>query len=118
MAARSRPRYTHRTMTSTDIFATLRARTVAALRELLPDLPAEAFARVQMEPPRDLAHGDMATNAALVVAKPAARPPPKLAAALADRLAALPRSRQRHPGRAGLRQPAAAASDFCAPSCR
>jgi arginyl-tRNA synthetase len=77
-------------MTSTDIFATLRARTISALRELLPDLPAEAFARIQMEPPRDLAHGDMATNAALVVAKPARQPPPKLAAALAEKLAALP----------------------------
>jgi arginyl-tRNA synthetase len=43
-----------------------------------------------MEPPRDLAHGDMATNAALVVAKPARQPPPKLAAALAEKLAALP----------------------------
>jgi arginyl-tRNA synthetase len=43
-----------------------------------------------MEPPRDLAHGDMATNAALVVAKPARQAPPKLAAALAEKLAALP----------------------------
>ncbi len=77
-------------MTSTDIFAELRARTVAALQDLLPELPAEAFAKVQMEPPRDPAHGDMATNAALVVAKPARQPPPKLAAALAERLAALP----------------------------
>jgi arginyl-tRNA synthetase len=77
-------------MTSTDIFAALRARTIAALQELLPELPAEAFAKVQMEPPRDPAHGDMATNAALVAAKPARQPPPKLAAALAERLATLP----------------------------
>jgi arginyl-tRNA synthetase len=73
-----------------DIFAALRARAVEAMRNLLPNLPEEAFARVQMEPPRDLTHGDMATNAALVVAKPARQPPPKLAAALAERLAALP----------------------------
>ncbi len=77
-------------MTSTDIFAALRARTIAALRDLLPELPEDAFAKVQMEPPRDPSHGDMATNAALVVAKPARQPPPKLAAALAERLAALP----------------------------
>jgi arginyl-tRNA synthetase len=77
-------------MTDHDIFAALRARTVAILAELLPDLPGEAFARVLMEPPRDPAHGDMATNAALVVAKPARQAPPKLAAALAERLAALP----------------------------
>ncbi len=31
-------------MTSTDIFAALRARGIAALQELLPALPAEAFA--------------------------------------------------------------------------
>ncbi len=73
-----------------DIFAALRARTIAALRELLPELPEEALARVQMEPPRDAAHGDMATNAAMVVAKAARQAPPKLAAALAERLAALP----------------------------
>ncbi|WP_052388725.1 arginine--tRNA ligase [Belnapia moabensis] len=77
-------------MTSTDIFAALRARAIAALQDLLPELPAEAFAKVQMEPPRDPTHGDMATNAALVVAKPARQPPPKLAAALAERLSALP----------------------------
>ncbi|WP_052214782.1 arginine--tRNA ligase [Belnapia sp. F-4-1] len=77
-------------MTSTDIFAALRARAIAALRDLLPELPEDAFAKVQMEPPRDPSHGDMATNAALVVAKPARQPPPKLAAALAERLAALP----------------------------
>jgi len=73
-----------------DIFAALRARTVAALAELLPDLPAEALARVQMEPPRDPAHGDMATNGAMVVAKAARQAPPKLAAQLAERLAAFP----------------------------
>ncbi|MDB5372025.1 MAG: arginine--tRNA ligase [Belnapia sp.] len=90
MAAGRVPRYTPPSMTSTDIFATLRTRTVAALRNLLPELPEEAFARIQMEPPRDAAHGDMATNAALVVAKPARQPPAKLAAALAEALAALP----------------------------
>jgi arginyl-tRNA synthetase len=73
-----------------DIFATLRTRVIDALRGLLPELPAEGFARVQMEPPRDPTHGDMATNAALVVGKLAKQPPPKLAAALAERLAALP----------------------------
>jgi arginyl-tRNA synthetase len=73
-----------------DLFAALRARTVAALAELLPDLPGEAFARVLMEPPRDASHGDMATNGALVVAKLAKQAPPKLAAALAEKLAALP----------------------------
>ncbi|MCK8783822.1 arginine--tRNA ligase [Roseomonas sp. NAR14] len=75
---------------SENIFATLRLPVLAALRELLPELPEEALARVQMEPPRDPAHGDMATNAALVVAKAARQAPPKLAAALAEKLSALP----------------------------
>ena len=73
-----------------DIFAALRARTIAALAELLPDLPPDAYARVQMEPPRDATHGDMATNAAMVVAKVAKQAPPRLAAALAEKLAGLP----------------------------
>ena len=73
-----------------DIFAALRARTVDALRGLLPELPEDAFARVVVEPPRDASHGDMATNAAMVVAKQAKMAPPKLAADLAAKLAELP----------------------------
>lgn len=76
--------------TAPDIFAVLRAEVVACLRRLLPDLPEDAFARVLVEPPRDASHGDMATNAAMVVAKLAKMPPPKLAAQLAEALAALP----------------------------
>jgi arginyl-tRNA synthetase len=89
-------------MPAHDIFAALRARTVAALRDLLPDLPEESLARVQMEPPRDPAHGDMATNAALVVGKAARQPPPKLAAALAERLAALPEVAEAAPAGPGF----------------
>ena len=76
--------------TAPDIFAVLRAEVVACLRRLLPDLPEDAFARVLVEPPRDASHGDMATNAAMVVAKLAKMPPPKLAAQLSEALAALP----------------------------
>ncbi|OYW08936.1 MAG: arginine--tRNA ligase [Rhodospirillales bacterium 12-71-4] len=60
------------------------------MRDLLPDLPPDSFARVLVEPPKDAAHGDMATNAAMVVAKPAKMPPPKLAAALCEKLRELP----------------------------
>jgi arginyl-tRNA synthetase len=42
--------------------------------------------RVQVEPPREAAHGDMATNAAMVLAKDAGKKPRELADALADRL--------------------------------
>jgi arginyl-tRNA synthetase len=42
--------------------------------------------RVQVEPPREAAHGDMATNAAMVLAKDAGKAPRELAQALAERL--------------------------------
>jgi arginyl-tRNA synthetase len=89
-------------MTSHDIFAAMRARTVAALREILPDLPEEAFARVATEPPRDAAHGDMATNGAMVVAKLAKQSPPKLAAALAAKLAEAPEVAEAAPAGPGF----------------
>jgi arginyl-tRNA synthetase len=89
-------------MTTHDIFAAMRARTVAALREILPELPEDAFAKVQTEPPRDAAHGDMATNGAMVVAKLAKQPPPKLAAQLAEKLAALPEVAEAAPAGPGF----------------
>ena len=50
-----------------------------------------AFDAVAVEPPRDSAHGDMATNAAMVLAKPAGLKPRDIAEALAARLATDPR---------------------------
>lgn len=44
---------------------------------------------VTAEPPRDPSHGDIATNAAMVLTKQAGRPPREIAVALAARLAAL-----------------------------
>lgn len=49
------------------------------------------LANVTVEPPRDPAHGDMATNAAMVLAKPAGLKPRDIADALAARLADDPR---------------------------
>ncbi|HEV8014949.1 MAG TPA: arginine--tRNA ligase [Stellaceae bacterium] len=52
------------------------------------ELPADLdLARVAVEPPRDPAHGDLSTNAAMVLAKPAKMPPRDLAQKLAARLA-------------------------------
>jgi arginyl-tRNA synthetase len=89
-------------MTSHDIFAATRGHVVDALRALLPELPEEAFARVGVEPPKDPAHGDIATNGAMVVAKAARMPPPKLAASLAERLAALPQVAEAAPAGPGF----------------
>jgi arginyl-tRNA synthetase len=44
--------------------------------------------RVVVEPPRDPSHGDMATNAAMVLAKDAGRKPRELADAIAEKLRA------------------------------
>ncbi|MDH2326105.1 arginine--tRNA ligase [Cereibacter sp. SYSU M97828] len=49
------------------------------------------LAAVAVEPPRDAAHGDMATNAAMVLAKPAGKQPRQIAEGLAARLSADPR---------------------------
>ncbi|MBE1298167.1 arginine--tRNA ligase [Phycobacter azelaicus] len=46
-----------------------------------------SFDNVAVEPPRDPAHGDMATNAAMVLAKPAKAKPRDIAEALAAHLA-------------------------------
>ncbi|MGH6947955.1 MAG: arginine--tRNA ligase [Kiloniellales bacterium] len=67
-----------------DIVATLIEESIAA-----GELPAGLdLARVAVEPPRDPAHGDLATNAAMVLAKPAGVHPRKLAEVLAARLGA------------------------------
>ena len=55
-------------------------------------LPADLdFANVAVEPPRDAAHGDIATNAAMVLAKPAKMKPRDIADALARHLILDPR---------------------------
>ncbi len=46
-----------------------------------------SFANVTVEPPRDALHGDLATNAAMVLAKPARMKPREIAEALAGLLA-------------------------------
>jgi arginyl-tRNA synthetase len=54
-------------------------------------LPAELDRKnVTVEPPRDPSHGDLATNAAMVLAKGAGRSPRALAEAIKPRLEALP----------------------------
>src|SRR5436190_3480861 len=46
------------------------------------------FSRVVVEPPRDVSHGDMATNAAMVLAKEAGTKPRDLAEKIAEKLRA------------------------------
>ena len=77
-----------------NLFAEIRALVVDALGQLAASgaLPAGLdLSAVSVEPPRDAAHGDMATNAAMVLSKPAAMQPRAIAEALAAKLAADPR---------------------------
>jgi arginyl-tRNA synthetase len=69
-----------------NLYAKLRADVLTALQAVVPDLPADLLARVEVTPTREAAHGDMATNAAMVAAKAARQPPAKLAQALAEQL--------------------------------
>ena len=75
-----------------NLFTDLRATVLEALTSLQTEgvLPEGLdFANVAVEPPRDAAHGDMATNAAMVLAKPAKMKPRDIAEALAQKLTAV-----------------------------
>ncbi len=72
------------------LFAVVRARVLAALAAAFPGLPPDLLDRVEVTPTRDPAHGDMATNAALLAAKPARQPPARIAQTLAAALADMP----------------------------
>jgi arginyl-tRNA synthetase len=77
-----------------NLFADLRSLVIASLDAMTAEgqLPAGLdYSAVAVEPPRDAAHGDMATNAAMVLAKPAKQAPRAIAEALAARLAGDPR---------------------------
>ncbi len=67
-----------------DIFADFAARVAAALKTLYPEASAELIARAVVEPPRDAGHGDLSSNAAMVVAKPLGKNPREIATALAE----------------------------------
>jgi len=66
------------------LFADMLKRVRAATATLLG--PAADLSRIVVEPPRDATHGDMATNAAMVLAKDAGRKPRELADAIAAKL--------------------------------
>jgi arginyl-tRNA synthetase len=78
-------------MAANNIFAEVLGRVRSANEKLIAAgvLPAGIdHSRVTIEPPRDPAHGDMATNAAMVLAKEAGRKPRELADAIAEKLRA------------------------------
>ncbi len=77
-----------------NLFADIRELVVAELEALMASgvlPPGLDLAAVAVEPPRDAGHGEMATNAAMVLAKPAGMQPRAIADALAARLMEDPR---------------------------
>jgi len=77
-----------------NLFAEIRTLIIETLDAMVADgdLPSGlTYGNVAVEPPRDAAHGDMATNAAMVLAKPAGKPPRDIADGLAARLRSDPR---------------------------
>ncbi|MEE9454256.1 MAG: arginine--tRNA ligase [Paracoccaceae bacterium] len=73
-----------------NVFADIKTLVLQNLDALVAEgaLPAGLdYANVTVEPPRDAAHGDMATNAAMVLAKPAGKKPRDIAEMLAAKLA-------------------------------
>ncbi|WP_299023609.1 arginine--tRNA ligase [uncultured Sulfitobacter sp.] len=77
-----------------NLFADIRSLVLHALDAMVAagDLPAGLSTdNVTAEPPRDVSHGDMATNAAMVLAKPAGMKPRDIAEKLAVRLSDDPR---------------------------
>ncbi len=72
-----------------NLFSDIRSFVVTCLDALVADgvLPAGLdYANVAVEPPRDALHGDMATNAAMVLSKPAGLKPRDIAEALVGKL--------------------------------
>ena len=72
-----------------NIFATVKTRVDAAVAALVAEgkLPAGLdLERVAAEPPRDPAHGDVTTNAAMILAKPAGQAPKAVAELLIAKL--------------------------------
>ncbi len=86
----------------TDLFTTIRHTVLAAVATAVPGLPDDVIARIEVSPTRDPAHGDMATNAAMVCAKAARQPPAKLAAAIAEALRASPAIAEASPAGPGF----------------
>ncbi len=74
-----------------NIFKKFQADVIDILDEMVKDefIPANLdYSRVAVEPPRDISHGDMATNAALVLSKQAKRNPREIGEELGKRLLA------------------------------
>ena len=97
-----------RLATPMNVYALVHSRILDALKALQAEgaLPAGLdFAHVEVAPPRDAAHGDLASNAALVLAKAAKMKPRDIAELLAAKLKADPDIEKVEVAGPGFRQP-------------
>ena len=69
-----------------NVFADTLERVRAAARVAAPEAADASVSRIQVEPPREKGHGEVATNAAMVLAKDVRRNPLELAEAIAAHL--------------------------------
>jgi arginyl-tRNA synthetase len=75
-----------------NLFETFRESVVVIINEIVAEgnLPKGLnLERINLEPPRDPSHGDMTTNAAMVLSKPAGMNPREVAAKIADKMKSL-----------------------------
>ena len=64
----------------------MREAIISVAGELFPDVASD---KITAEPPKDASHGDIATNAAMVLAKPVGQKPRDIAEALVPKIEAL-----------------------------
>ncbi len=69
-----------------DIFQKYRTKIVSICIILFPDADEKLFEPIAAEPPKDASHGDIATNAAMVLSKPLGQNPRAIAEKIAEQL--------------------------------
>lgn len=69
-----------------NVFNYIKDKVKVEIEKAFPEASADAFAALTVELPKDAAHGDLATNAAMVLSRPLAKNPREIAQKLADAL--------------------------------
>jgi arginyl-tRNA synthetase len=69
-----------------NLFRTYHAKISEIIKSAYPEVPEASFDNITMESPRDASHGDIATNAAMVLAKPLGKSPRDVATIIVEKL--------------------------------
>lgn len=73
-----------------NVFNDIKTSIHTVVTSLFPGVSQAVLARITVEPPRDAAHGDMATNAAMILSKEAGKPPRAVAELLVEKFKTIP----------------------------